>query len=597
MQISFFHPWPWGARSGVKDYECPRPPGYGPGPALLLALLLSLPVLFPAAAAGAAQAPLRVGVASMVTPVSAVRYYQEIVNYLGDKLGRPAEMVHRTTYDEVDRLLEQRRLDAAFICSAPYVLDRDQFGVELLAAPVVDGEPFYRSLIIVHRDSPAQRFEDLEGATFVFVDPKSNSGRLYPEYWLARRGRSPEEFFSRFFYSYSHNKSVELVAKRKADGAAVDSVVYRFMRENGSPYARATRVIHRSPAFGIPPVVVPADTPIFEKERLRSALLTMHQDPDGARILRAMRIERFVKVTDANYDLIRKMQRQVTAFRQRYRQNGHVGSTDANAVLGFAVTARHNPRLAYERYQPLVDYLAERLGRRLELVLGKDARDAALKVGTSQAAFALLDPLTYLDARLRFQVEPLARGRDRQGNASYRATVVVRAGSPVARLADLAGRRVAFADLWTAAGNLYPRIMLARSGLHLDGLAAYENFIYQETVVKKVLAGQFDAGAVRDEVAIQHARHGLRVLARSRPIPTGPVVAAADAPYRVVTGLRQILLAMDQDPVGRAVLSGLDADMQGGFLAAADSDYQAVRDLVNGVPQGCGRSCHPPARF
>lgn len=73
-----------------------------------------------AMAAGGRQAmaeeTLRAGVASMITPVSTVKYYQQVVEYLGQKLGMPAEMIHRTTYDEIDVLLEEGWLDLAFIC-------------------------------------------------------------------------------------------------------------------------------------------------------------------------------------------------------------------------------------------------------------------------------------------------------------------------------------------------------------------------------------------------------------------------------------------------------------------------------------------------
>ena len=54
---------------------------------------------------------------------------------------------------------------------------------------------------------------------------------------------SPEKFFKRHVYSYSHNKSVELVAKKIVDGAAVDSLVYEYMLKKDSPYAKQTKVI------------------------------------------------------------------------------------------------------------------------------------------------------------------------------------------------------------------------------------------------------------------------------------------------------------------------------------------------------------------
>jgi ABC-type phosphate/phosphonate transport system substrate-binding protein len=116
----------------------------------------------------------------MITPVDTVEYYQDIIDYISEKVGQPVEMEYRKTYDERDRLLENGSVDAAFICGAPYVDDKKQFGAELPVAPQVDGSPFYRSFIIVHRDSDIQSFDDLKGRSFAFTDPKSNSGKLYP---------------------------------------------------------------------------------------------------------------------------------------------------------------------------------------------------------------------------------------------------------------------------------------------------------------------------------------------------------------------------------------------------------------------------------
>ena len=183
----------------------------------------------------AVQRPLKIGVVSMITPVGTVDYYQDLIAYISEKIGQPVEMEYRQTYDEMDRLLEKGRVDAAFICSAPYVENKRKFGVELLAAPQVDGKPFYRSFIIVHKDSDIQSFDDLKGRSFAFTDPKSNSGRLYPVYLLAKKGARIEDFFGKYIYSYSHNKSVELVAKKEVEGAAVESLIYYYMQQKKSP--------------------------------------------------------------------------------------------------------------------------------------------------------------------------------------------------------------------------------------------------------------------------------------------------------------------------------------------------------------------------
>ncbi len=145
----------------------------------------------------------------------------------------------------------------AFICAAPYVKNREKFGVELLVAPSVNGRPIYHSYIIVHKDSPLKSFADLKGKVFAFTEPpKSNTGKLYPTYLLRTMKATPERYFKRHMYSYSHNKSIELVAKHVVDGAAVESLVYDNMIKAGSPYARQTRIVKRSAPYGTPPVVV-----------------------------------------------------------------------------------------------------------------------------------------------------------------------------------------------------------------------------------------------------------------------------------------------------------------------------------------------------
>jgi phosphonate transport system substrate-binding protein len=68
-----------------------------------------------------------------------------------------------------------------------------------------------------------------------------------------------------------------------------------------------TRIIKRSQAFGIPPLVVRPDLPAKKKQQLREILLGMHQDPAGKQILAAMNIKRFVLGDDSAYDSIRQM--------------------------------------------------------------------------------------------------------------------------------------------------------------------------------------------------------------------------------------------------------------------------------------------------
>jgi phosphonate transport system substrate-binding protein len=252
-------------------------------------------------------APLRVAVAAVISPQGTIDSYSALLSYLGARVGRPVELIQRRTYLEVNELVEQGEVDLAFVCTSSYVEGSDSFGMELLAALQVDGEAVYYSLLIVPADSPYQGMADLKGKVFAFTDPISLSGRMYPTFLVLQTGLTPESFFSRIFFTYSHDSAISAVANKVADGAAVDSLVYQFAIERDPELAQKTRVIHQSPPFGIPPVVVsPALRPQLKAE-LQNILLTMDRDPQGQLALQAIGVDRFILIEDSAYQSARDL--------------------------------------------------------------------------------------------------------------------------------------------------------------------------------------------------------------------------------------------------------------------------------------------------
>ena len=431
---------------------------------VLLSILFSLSPLY----SQNTQKPIKIGVVSMITPVGTVMYYQEIIDYIAKKLGMPVELVYKKTYDEMDKLLEKGDVDAAFICSAPYVEDRRKFGAELLVVPQVDGRVFYKSFIIVHKDSDIKSFDDLKGRTFAFTDPKSNSGRLYTAYLLAKKGSRPEEFFKKYIYSYSHNKSVELVAKKVIDGASVENLIYQYMSRKKSPYVKQTRIIEKSQDFGIPPMVTTPYVSTFIKEKIKEILVNMHRDKKGKGILSAMQIEKFVEGSDSDYDSVRIMESFVSLFNAPEDANPE----DENIVY-FGVLPRDNPRIAYEKYQPIIDYLSENTPYMFELVLKKSYDDTVDALGNGDIDIAFLGALTYLNAHAKYGAVSILKSVTEKGDPHYRGVIIAKDNLEVNELSDLKGKNFAFAAFESTSGNLIPRLLLAEKGIHLQQMQSF----------------------------------------------------------------------------------------------------------------------------
>jgi phosphonate transport system substrate-binding protein len=257
--------------------------------------------------AGHEAIPLRVAVAAVISPKGTVQSYSPFLAYLEKKLNRPVELVQRRTYLEVNDLIEHGEVDVAFVCTSAYVEGHDTFGMELLVAPQVNGEITYNSVLIVPISSKAQSISDLGGKVFAFTDPISLSGRVYPTYLVHQLGFIPEEFFSRTFFTYSHDEAIRAVASGVADGAAVDSLVYEYATARDPSLAEQTKVIHRSPDFGIPPVVISPLTRPQVKADLQSLLLEMSNDPNAQDALSSIGVQSFVIIEDSAYDGVREL--------------------------------------------------------------------------------------------------------------------------------------------------------------------------------------------------------------------------------------------------------------------------------------------------
>jgi phosphonate transport system substrate-binding protein len=279
--------------------------GCGSGPASALPFVdMSKRVALPVAAP-ATIAPLRVGVAAILSPQGTVESYGHLTAYLAERLGRPVDLVQRRTYAELNDMVEENQVELAFICTNAYVVGNEQFGMELLLAPEINGESVYYSQLIVPADSAAQSLADLRDKVFAFTDPMSFTGRIYPVFMLQQLDETAVRFFQRTFYTYSHDRAIEAVADGVADGAAVDSLVLDYALMRDPELASRIRIIHTSEAFGIPPVVVPATLPVRQKAQMYELLLTMHEDAVGKAVLQELGIDRFVTIDDAAYDGVR----------------------------------------------------------------------------------------------------------------------------------------------------------------------------------------------------------------------------------------------------------------------------------------------------
>lgn len=248
--------------------------------------------------------PVHLAVAAMTSPKETLMYYEELVHYISKKLGRPVKIEQNKTYREVNNQLQQQHIDAAFICSGAFVEAQQRFPIEIIAIPVIEGQQVYHAYVIVHQSSPIRRFEELQGKSFAFTDPLSNTGYFYPLKRIKELHSTPSDFFSKTIFTHGHDFSIQAVARQIVDGASVDGLIFDYLKKFDPEKVKNLRIIEVSEDFGMPPVVVHRNLNPELKNALRKILLNMHRDPEGKKILTRLMIDRFLPGNPSNYQTV-----------------------------------------------------------------------------------------------------------------------------------------------------------------------------------------------------------------------------------------------------------------------------------------------------
>ncbi len=227
---------------------------------------------------------------------------------LAGALGTAVEMEQRRTYKEVTEMLLEGALDAAWLCGYPYLQHRD--ALSLVAVPVWNGKPLYRSYLIVGAGDDAGSLADLKGDVHAFSDPDSNSGYLVTASDLAMKGLRAEEFFGRTIFTYGHRNVVRAVSSGLVRSGSVDGYVWEALARMEPALTAGTRVISRSEWLGFPPVCARSDR-IGDKDvaRFQKAVLNFGASAAGRAALDLLQLDGMTRATPALFDgIARRMQ-------------------------------------------------------------------------------------------------------------------------------------------------------------------------------------------------------------------------------------------------------------------------------------------------
>ena len=256
---------------------------------------------------------LRLGIIPHRSNLGNEQAYSPLIDTLEKQTGFRINWVGSHSYADVIDKLGNHTIDLAYMGAFSYVRARERFDVQLIARTLSkDGQAFYLSMIVTHKDSGLMNLQDLKGKQFAFTDPHSTSGYLFPLTALRKAGVDLDDF-SQFNFLKRHANSLLAVYNRHVDAGAISSTAPDKVDVDIDQF----RVLWESAPIYRGPWVARKGLPISTVRQIRSALLNISQSPMADKIFANLGTKGFTVGHDSDYDNIRQVLNYVEA------QTGH----------------------------------------------------------------------------------------------------------------------------------------------------------------------------------------------------------------------------------------------------------------------------------
>ena len=289
-------------------------------PKALVAVATALTLAVPAWAQPKCEDP-RVLKFSLVPTQDSVReltYYKPILDQLQKNTGKRIEFYMPTSYSSVVEALLGKWVDVAVLGPESYVIARKQEPtIEVFATysrlknGIQDAGPGYKSVLIPKKGSKFTDVASLKGGVLALVDPASTSGALVPEHVFPKATGTPalKEYSSRVVFSGGHDLGAIAVSEGKVDAAFVAS--HRFMETVNAGKVKQDdfNFIWYSPLIPQDPFVYRNTLCDDLKKKIADTFLAVDQTEDGRKYLANVKSEKVVRMTDADYNVVRDVQK------------------------------------------------------------------------------------------------------------------------------------------------------------------------------------------------------------------------------------------------------------------------------------------------
>jgi ABC-type phosphate/phosphonate transport system substrate-binding protein len=210
---------------------------------------------------------------------------------------------------EIEKAIKAKNLDVVALTSEEFIHLKGPTRLEPVMVTVAGKNPELELLLLARRDNGINHFRDLKNRVIALPGETSQYGsinRIWMETLVMKEGGVSPERFSSVKETRGASQAVMMAFFRKADACIVSKSAFEVASELNPQLSRELRVITSVGKLTGGIVALRQDLSEERKQKVRRALSTLHEDPEGKQmfvLFQLTRLEEFrpelIKETEA----------------------------------------------------------------------------------------------------------------------------------------------------------------------------------------------------------------------------------------------------------------------------------------------------------
>jgi phosphate/phosphite/phosphonate ABC transporter binding protein len=257
--------------------------------------------------------------------------------------------------------------------------------------------------------------------------------------------------------------------------------------------------------------------------------------------------------------------------------------------INFVVLANRGHKQAFDKWKPLVDYLVEKTGYKINLIpLDFNQIEDSLK--NNQADILTTTSIYFVKFQDKYSIKPIATLKNSESSSYFCGVIISKKGSNIKQIQDIKEKKIVIVSYDSTCGYLVQSALLMQNSIDINAVSTLWPAGNEDNVVYAVFNGAYDVGFLNAGIfndIIQekslnkdafniinpHRNNGLDYLCSADTWPHWPVYVKKDFDPKITKKIQDALFNIANDPTIQDKI-GLY-----GFVPA--QDYSAVKKSLD----------------